>query len=398
MAETLNEEIILWLGRWADRLRMPKSEVPLFLGKEEVANRIECYPAFGRALMQKPIDMAKVENSGRACWALQGRFEIIRYGEFVSNPDSAAAITRLVAEFPADDAGAARRIDTFMEKCDSLGYRDRKTNNLIPSSAGLLASTMLTAVFPKRFVDYRQTRWKGLADDLNYPLFNTAKPTYGEVLVATGRFAQDICATNAFKASWPDGEPLWTIAGICWHANSKDGASPPPPTVSPDGSYASQLRKSATKADEDGYFEPASLEDEREHKLTEIVQRRGQPGFRSKLIAAYNGCCAVTGCDVVSALEAAHIKPYLGPASNHVSNGLLLRADIHTLFDLNLIGINPESLQVVLAEHLRETYYETLDAQELIVPDDAAQVPSRDALQQRWTMFQEMVTVEAPTR
>ena len=114
-----------------------------------------------------------------------------------------------------------------------------------------------------------------------------------------------------------------------------------------------------------------------------------QPEFRNKLVAAYNGRCAVTGCDTVSALEAAHITPYLGPESNHVTNGLLLRADIHTLLDLDLIGIDPESLRVMVAKQLRETCYKELDGQELTVPDDVALAPSKEALQKRWERFQE---------
>ena len=48
---------------------------------------------------------------------------------------------------------------------------------------------------------------------------------------------------------------------------------------------------------------------------------------------AYGGRCAITGYDVEEALQAAHIVPYLGPQSNTVNNGLLLRADVHNLFD-----------------------------------------------------------------
>ena len=53
----------------------------------------------------------------------------------------------------------------------------------------------------------------------------------------------------------------------------------------------------------------------------------------------YEGKCAVTGCDVPDVLQAAHIFPYMGPETNHPSNGLL-RADIHTLFDLGLIELS----------------------------------------------------------
>ena len=55
----------------------------------------------------------------------------------------------------------------------------------------------------------------------------------------------------------------------------------------------------------------------------------------------------VSGCGIVDLLEAAHIAPYRGPEYNHLENGLLLRADIHTLFDLNLLRIEPGSLKVM---------------------------------------------------
>ncbi len=84
-----------------------------------------------------------------------------------------------------------------------------------------------------------------------------------------------------------------------------------------------------------------------------------------------------------------HQEPsrHLGPESNHVSNGLLLRADIHTLLDLDLLGIDPESLQVVVGEQLLATCYEEFDSRELTLPDDAAMAPSKAALQQRWERF-----------
>ena len=62
--------------------------------------------------------------------------------------------------------------------------------------------------------------------------------------------------------------------------------------------------------------------------------------------------CMVSGCQLVDLLEAAHIRPYRGENDNHPSNGLLLRADLHTLFDLDLLGIDPETLLVRLADPL----------------------------------------------
>lgn len=160
-----------------------------------------------------------------------------------------------------------------------------------------------------------------------------------------------------------------------------------PAFESPDGPSAVELSKAATQVADNGYFSPASLKDEREKKLREIVERRGQPDFRNKLIATYGGRCAVTGCDAVAALEAAHIIPYTGPQSNHVTNGLLLRADIHTLFDLDLIRIEPDSLTISVAPAIKTTVYAELDGKKLVLPFNAADIPNHEALAQRWGQF-----------
>jgi hypothetical protein len=135
-----------------------------------------------------------------------------------------------------------------------------------------------------------------------------------------------------------------------------------------------------------GYFD-ASHADERCRQLQEVVQRRGQPEFRTKLITAYQSRCAITGCDAVDALEAAHIMPYIGDKSNSTANGLLLRADIHSLFDLELLAIDPASNKVVLSNQLRRTTYAELEGRLLRIPDEQCNLPSPEALQQRWQRF-----------
>src|ERR1700722_13605652 len=80
-------------------------------------------------------------------------------------------------------------------------------------------------------------------------------------------------------------------------------------------------------------FDPKNIKDARERIRRTIVQRRGQAKFRNALLEAYGSRCAISGCGALEVLEAAHICPYQGSATNHVTNGLLLRADIHTLFD-----------------------------------------------------------------
>jgi putative restriction endonuclease len=88
-------------------------------------------------------------------------------------------------------------------------------------------------------------------------------------------------------------------------------------------------------------FDPKNVVDARKLISRTIAQRRGQRTFRDSLIAAYGSKCVISGCGVLDVLEAAHIYPYRGPATNKVSNGLLLRADLHTLFDCNLIAVDP---------------------------------------------------------
>jgi HNH endonuclease len=128
--------------------------------------------------------------------------------------------------------------------------------------------------------------------------------------------------------------------------------------------------------------------DARSRVRRDIVARQGQAHFRDALMRAYGGRCAVTGCDSPYALEAAHIRPYRGEHTNIVSNGLLLRADIHTLFDLGLLAVNPATLTVVLSEWLPGTHYKQFLGAPLTSPDNPGLRPSHALLAERWTWFQ----------
>jgi HNH endonuclease len=102
-------------------------------------------------------------------------------------------------------------------------------------------------------------------------------------------------------------------------------------------------------------LDQALLTDDRKRATASLVQRLGQADFRRGLIEAYRGRCAITGCNVIGVLQAAHIVPYMGTQSNATDNGLLLRADIHNLFDLHILSIDPETLTVCLALELRDS-------------------------------------------
>jgi hypothetical protein len=132
---------------------------------------------------------------------------------------------------------------------------------------------------------------------------------------------------------------------------------------------------------------PGSDYDARIRVLAEIARRQGQPAFRTRLLAAYGGRCAVTGCDVPDALEAAHIRPYRGPASNTVTNGILLRADLRTLLDKQLIAIHPESRSLELSQSLHGTVYSSLAGRRISDPHDPATAPAAGLLLKSWTEF-----------
>ncbi len=127
-------------------------------------------------------------------------------------------------------------------------------------------------------------------------------------------------------------------------------------------------------------FDPKSTKDGRERIVETITKRRGHPQMRQSLLAAYDYTCAVTGCNAPDALEAAYIIPYRGKYTHHSSNGLLLRADIHTLFDLGKIAVDTRMMTLVIADELLETSYRILANRPLRYPKEDSQRPSTEAL------------------
>ena len=111
--------------------------------------------------------------------------------------------------------------------------------------------------------------------------------------------------------------------------------------------------------------------------------RRGQPKFRNMLLRLYGHKCAITGEGPDVVLEAAHLCPHALTGSNASNNGILLRADIHTLFDDGLLAINPSNLKVALDQSLRKTAYWDLNGR-TIRPRNTRSRPSTENLRARW--------------
>jgi putative restriction endonuclease len=124
--------------------------------------------------------------------------------------------------------------------------------------------------------------------------------------------------------------------------------------------------------------------DSRTFAAQSAAVRFGQGAFRLRLLDAYGGRCAVTGEHALPVLEAAHIQPYLGPASNHVQNGLVLRADLHRLYDDGYVTVGPD-LRLEVSRRLRDEFdngeeYFRMEGRTLQVPRIASMQPSREAL------------------
>lgn len=128
-------------------------------------------------------------------------------------------------------------------------------------------------------------------------------------------------------------------------------------------------------------FCPGKSTDQRRYVIRSIVQRRGQLVFRRSLIETYGGKCVFSNCAIVEILEAAHIYPFMDGPTNDVSNGLLLRADLHTLFDLRLVSVDPKKRTVATCPKLKESEYFKLNGRPLAASISGRSIASKSALE-----------------
>lgn len=91
------------------------------------------------------------------------------------------------------------------------------------------------------------------------------------------------------------------------------------------------------------------------YKLVLGKQRIGQGAFRVLVTDAYHRRCAISGEKTLPVLTAAHIKPYSEQGPHALQNGLLLRADLHLLFDRGLLTIT-DDYRVEVSQRIKETY------------------------------------------
>lgn len=95
--------------------------------------------------------------------------------------------------------------------------------------------------------------------------------------------------------------------------------------------------------------------------------RLGQQEFRKDILRLFENRCAISGTEEASVLEAAHIIPYSKSQDNDPSNGLCLRADIHSLFDLGMLTIT-ENLIVKVSGRISDPEYSQFHDKKLDLP------------------------------
>ena len=115
-----------------------------------------------------------------------------------------------------------------------------------------------------------------------------------------------------------------------------------------------------------------------------VRPRLGQGSFRIVVTDAYDRRCAITRERTLPALEAAHIRPYSEGGEHCVDNGLLLRRDLHALFDRGYVTVTPE-LKLEVSRRIREDFengrdYYAMQGRIVVVPNDSSLRPATDLL------------------
>jgi putative restriction endonuclease len=128
----------------------------------------------------------------------------------------------------------------------------------------------------------------------------------------------------------------------------------------------------------------AEREQERYGVPTLVRPRLGQGAFRLIVTDAYQRRCAVTRERTLPALEAAHIKPFADGGSHEPANGLLLRRDIHSLFDVGYVTVTPD-LHFRVSRKIKEEFengrdYYAMDGQAISPVNRRGWEPSNAAL------------------
>ncbi|MFN8295776.1 MAG: HNH endonuclease signature motif containing protein [Chitinophagales bacterium] len=140
------------------------------------------------------------------------------------------------------------------------------------------------------------------------------------------------------------------------------------------------------------FIEQAS-DDELEKILVQINRRKNQNKFRHVLLKLYKNKCAISSTGPDAVLQAAHISPHAKNGINKNENGILLRSDLHDLFDNDLLLIHPKKLSIHLHPSLKSTYYSIYEGKRLASRIDKSK-PDYEYLLEKWNSSSWSETLE----
>jgi putative restriction endonuclease len=113
--------------------------------------------------------------------------------------------------------------------------------------------------------------------------------------------------------------------------------------------------------------------------------RLGHGTFRVLVTDNYQRRCAVTGEKALPVLDAAHIRPVTEGGQHRLDNGLLLRTDVHRLFDTGYVTVTPDG-RFLVSRRLKDDFdngepYMPFHGQRIWMPGEAASRPDREGLE-----------------
>jgi putative restriction endonuclease len=147
-----------------------------------------------------------------------------------------------------------------------------------------------------------------------------------------------------------------------------------------------RLARYAVSAERPGPATVAAAESPRYGNPVTVQPRLGQGSFRVLVTDAYGHRCAMTRERTLPVLEAVHIRPYAKGGAHELPNGLLLRSDLHKLFDAGYITVEPSERRILVSKRIKEEFengreYYQLHGKEVFLPSDPGLIPSRANLE-----------------
>ncbi len=231
--------------------------------------------------------------------------------------------------------------------------------------------------------------WQAFGEKNGVPDFETFERRILEHRLPSELIRQLGCTILVEPFFWP--RESWIPVPSDWSKNIVTGkgysvASPVGATLWAD--VRARLAVDSSAATGGAVAEAAS----RYGEPTLIRPRLGQGAFRVEVTDAYSRRCAITGEKTLPALEAGHIRPYAKDGPHEIRNGLLLRSDLHNLFDLGYLTVTLD-YRVKVSRRIREEFengrhYYALDNQPLqVVPQLESARPAREFLEWHHGVF-----------